>query len=239
MKIGTTPHSIASRFNSKNLTADNDFLMSRGPEGIRQGTSDFNSMESKELGNSRDGLHMTSTENLFIRENFEIRKENRLGKKLQPTRVATDALMNMKGSVHHSKGNSITPSDRDPKKIIKIESSSKFEQVRDPKGNIMLSDSERHLRVLNEKKLNLNKHKESPRMFLVSSQELDLRNSNAYEPRHTGTGPRIHQNTPDNFMAYPNNTDSKHKSTKSEAIIHMAPGIKKNPANYQSLNRVK
>ena len=82
---------------------------------------------------------------------------------------------------------------------------------------------------LNQQNNIVNSSRESPKMFLMSSQELDLRKSEIFNENRNSSS-RISTT----------NHNIKHKSTKSEAIQHhLNPSSTKSGSisNYSSLNR--
>lgn len=178
----------------------------------------------------------------------------KLSKKLQPTRITTDALLlkdnslsNDRKKEQHRQERSHNQSKGNTQKPLKVESlpHNTNIQIRETKnsninGHVLTNGlSERNLRhlgaiaeqrtskqsLVNSSKVNNNR--ESPKMFLMSPQEQDLRKSEIFNENRNSNS-RI------------SNHNMKHKTTKSEAIQ-----INQNPSstfggsvsNYTSINR--
>ena len=176
--------------------------------------SGFNSIEHH-LGGSIEKIgsdfnKVKSGENVFIREdnfNSKSHKNKMLGKKLQPTRITTDALATKNEPDQRAiKPGGGTQLMRDNKSQSNMRNFAQLSQ----------ESAQKDMRGANvntmEKKNSYQKLKESPRMFLLSSQELDLRKSEVIDQR--------------NSLSRNMNNNIKHKSTKSEAIMNMPTSTK-------------
>ena len=204
--------------------------------------SDSNTLHMDSMGNAlgsfnqknfsdkmSDGAeNYKSSDNLFIVENFNMKNDNRnsknLGKKLQPTRITSDALNQGNGSV--SKGEQgVGPQEGNSrsKKVIKIDQGAQKMRENKSQTNINMQNiqrlntelSQKEFRAMNsvaeKSKGGYQKTKESPRMFLLSSQEIDLRKSEILTEKNP---------------IGKNSSNIKHKSTKSEAMTHMPSSTK-------------